>query len=83
MGFYIQPEYSLDETDCEALADKINDMLTQDKIQEAKDVLSTDGIELSIDDLKLLKEALFGVPSVDQDVDEQEFDWGDRDDDEL
>ena len=83
MGFYIQPEYSLDEIDCEALADKINDMLTQDKIQEAKDVLSTDGIELSIDDLKLLKEALFGVPSVDQDVDEQEFDWGDRDDDEL
>ena len=83
MGFYIQPEYSLDEVDCEALADKINDMLTQDKIQEAKDVLSTDGIELSIDDLKLLKQALFGVPSVDQDVDELEFDWGDQDDDEL
>lgn len=83
MGFYIQPKYSLDEIDCEALADKINDMLTHDKIEEAKDVLSMDGIELSIDDLKLLKEALFGVPSVDEDVDELEFDWGDDDDDEL
>jgi len=83
MGFYIQPEYSLDEIDCDALADKINHMLTHDKIQQAKDVLSEDGIELSIDDLKLLKQALFGVASTDEDADEQEFDWGDDDHAEL
>ncbi len=83
MGFYIQSEYSLGGIDCEALAGKVSEALYNDKIEEAKDVLSMDGIKLSIDDLKLLKEALFGVPSVDENVDEIEFDWGDDDDDEL
>ena len=78
MGFYIQPEYSIDqltEQQCDELADKINDMLSQDKIQEAKDVLKQDGIELTLDDLKLLKEALFNIPSIDTNVCEAEFDW--------
>ena len=89
MGYYIQPEYHLDadtpltEQQCEDLAHKINDMLSQDKEQEAKELLLSDGLEFSLEDLKLLKETIFGVPSVDQDVDAAEFDWGEDTDEDL
>ena len=89
MGFYIQPRYNLDtdkpltEQQCEELAHKINDMLSQDKEQEAKELLLGDGLEFSLEDLKLLKETIFGVPSVDEDVDAAEFDWGEEHDEDL
>lgn len=89
MGFYIQPEYNLDddkpltEQQCEELAHKINDMLSQDKEQEAKELLLSDGLEFSLEDLQLLKETIFGVPSVDEDVDAEEFDWGESPDEDL
>lgn len=89
MGFYIQPEYNLDadkpltEQQCEELADKINNMLQQDKEQDAKELLSGEGLEFSLEDLKLLKETIFGIPSVDQDVDAAEFDWEEEHDEDL
>ena len=82
MGYYIQPEYSLD-IDYDEMADKINNMLEADKIKEVKTLLDGEQIDISLDDLKLLKQALFDTPSIDTNVCEAEFDWEAEDDDDL
>jgi len=82
MGYYIQPEYSLD-IDYDEMADKINNMLEADKIKEVKTLLDGEQMDISLDDLKLLKQALFDTPSIDTNVCEAEFDWEAEDDDDL
>jgi peroxiredoxin len=76
MGYYIQPEYTLDtEAQYDQMADKINNMLEQDQIEQVKTLLQDEQIDVSLDDLKLLKQALFDTPSIDTNVCEAEFDW--------
>lgn len=80
MGYYIQPEYSL-QHDYDALAGTINNMLEQDQIKQVKTLLDDEQIDISLDDLKLLKQLLFDTPSIDSDVCEAEFDWDIDEDD--
>lgn len=82
MGYYIQPEYSLD-VDYDTLAGKINNMLAEDKIKEVKTLLDGEQIDITLDDLTTLKELLFDTPSIDTNVCEAEFDWLADDDDDL
>lgn len=74
MGYYIQPEYSL-QVDYDELADKINNMLEADKIKEVKTLLDQEQIEISLEDLSTLKQLLFDSPAIDSNVCEAEFDW--------
>lgn len=83
MGYYIQPEYSL-EPDYDKMAQKIKQMLKQDKMEQAKDLINgcaDDSIEIELEDLNMLKQLLFDTPSVDEDVKADDFDWHDLDDD--
>ena len=83
MGYYIQPEYSL-EPDYDKMAQKIKQMLEQDKMEQAKDLINgcvDDSIEIKLEDLSMLKQLLFDTPSVDEDVTADDFDWYDLDDD--
>ena len=83
MGYYIQPRYSL-EPDYDKMAQKIKQMLKQDKMDQAKDLINgcaDDSIEIELEDLNMLKELLFDTPSVDEDVSADDFDWHDLDDD--
>ncbi len=82
MGFYIQPEYSLD-VDYDALAGKISNMLAADKVKEVKTLLDDEQIDITLEDLTTLKELLFDTPSIDTNVHESEFDWGEERDEDL
>ena len=82
MGYYIQPRYSLD-VDYDQLADKISNMLSEDKVKEVKTLLDHEQIDITLEDLTTLKELLFDTPSIDTNVHESEFDWEADDDDNL
>ena len=82
MGFYIQPEHSL-HINYDELATKINNMLAEDKIKEVKTLLDDEQIDITLEDLTTLKELLFDTPSIDTNVCEAEFDWGEDDDEDL
>ena len=82
MGFYIQPEYSL-QVDYDELADKISNMLSEDKVKEVKTLLDDEQIDITLEDLTTLKELLFDTPSIDTNVHESEFDWGEEHDEDL
>ena len=82
MGYYIQPEYSLD-VNYDQLADKISNMLSQDKVKQVKTLLDDEQIDITLEDLTTLKELLFDTPSIDTNVCEAEFDWESDDDDNL
>ena len=77
MGYYIQPEHSLDP-DYDKMALKIKQMLKQDKMDQVKHLINgceDDSIEIELEDLSLLKQLLFDTPSTDSNVDAAEFDW--------
>ena len=80
MGYYIQPEHN-PQPDYDELADKINNMLAADKIQEVKALLDDEQVDISLQDLTILKQILFDSPSIDTNVCESEFDWHDAADD--
>lgn len=80
MGYYIQPEYSL-QVDYDDLAGKVNNMLEQDQIKQVKTLLDDEQIDISLEDLTTLKQLLFDTPSIDSNVCEAEFDWDIEDED--
>ena len=80
MGYYIQPEYSL-QVDYDDLAGKVNNMLEQDQIKQVKTLLDDEQIDISLEDLTTLKQLLFDTPSIDSNVCEAEFDWDTEDED--
>ena len=82
MGYYIQPRYSLD-VDYDALADKISNMLSEDKVKQVKTLLDDEQIDITLQDLTTLKELLFDAPDIDTNVCEAEFDWEADDDEDL
>ena len=82
MGYYIQPEYSL-QVDYDDLAGKVNNMLEQDQIKQVKTLLDDEQIDISLEDLTTLKQLLFDTPSIDSNVCEAEFDWEAETDEDL
>ena len=80
MGYYIQPEHN-PQPDYDELADKISNMLAADKIQQVKALLDDEQVDISLQDLTMLKQILFDSPSIDSNVCEAEFDWHDAADD--
>ena len=76
MGYYIQPEHQPEpQIDYQQMADKINNMLEADKIAEVKSLLAGEQVDVSLEDIKLLKQLLFDTPATDTNVCEAEFDW--------